>query len=444
MAAGNPIVYHGKLAGTRYSAFSVEGSILIKDDVDSSNPPSGHKKLVAKSDGLYSRDASGTDTKIGSGSSGGALANTVQITAGEDLDQYDAVYCEPRSGSFYKAYVGGSETVAVAVGIITESGGILQDDPGEMTLLGQVTGFSWGFYAANTVYLSETPGQVTNSQPSTVKVLGFMIDNSTLWFDPQTSSSQASSSSEIQGTSGQVLSQYDIVYLDTSDGHYRRATNNGTDLEANAVGTVTQSSGLGNPETGSILLNGLVTNDNWSWTPGATLYLDVDGGMTETQPDISQYVVKPLGFAVSETQIWFSPDLGLKVSEGGGGSPSGGSGTTLADTFTLSSHGFGVGQVLYKTSGSWDLAIATSDASAEAIGVISAVTTDTFTLVFAGVISGLTGGTDGAVGFLSESTAGDITTTEPDASLYVSKPILIYTSATTAVVNIMRGVRTPA
>lgn len=117
-----------------------------------------------------------------------------------------------------------------------------------------------------------------------------------------------------------------------------------------------------------------------------------------------------------------------------------GSGDSVKKTYTQASHGFAAGNPIYRKSDStWVKAKADVATTAEVIGVVESVNGDDFVLVESGYITGLSGGTDGAVGFLSAATAGAITTTEPDPSLYISKPLLTYTGTTTAIVNIMRG-----
>jgi hypothetical protein len=322
MAAGNPSVFYGKLAGTRNSAFKVPGSLVIQEDGDSSNPPSGFKKFIAKSDGVYVKDSSGSELLIGASSGEGSSTLAVQGTAGDDLSQDDVVYMDIRSTGFLKASNSSLPNDAV-LGIVTESGGIFTDDTGEITLFGSVTHSLSAIYAGQAVYLGSSPGQLVNSSPATgsVKCLGYAIDNNTIWFNPNITSNEFS----IRGTGGESLLEYAVVYPDPQDsGSYKKATNDGTDTEANAVGITTEK--LVPPGSGNVVLQGFVTNGDWSWTPGATLYLGTDGSMTETQPDVSQYIVKPLGYAINETKIWFSPDLGLKMSTGTGSGSSGGGG----------------------------------------------------------------------------------------------------------------------
>jgi hypothetical protein len=122
-----------------------------------------------------------------------------------------------------------------------------------------------------------------------------------------------------------------------------------------------------------------------------------------------------------------------------------GGGSATTKTYTQASHGFSVQQALYRKSDStWALAKADSESTAEALGVIQSVTDNTFTLVMGGEITGLSGLTDGTTYFVSAATAGLLTATEPDSTLYYSKPLLVATSATTGMVVNMRGLKVNA
>jgi Phage tail repeat like len=122
---------------------------------------------------------------------------------------------------------------------------------------------------------------------------------------------------------------------------------------------------------------------------------------------------------------------------GGGG---GGSGEATEVSITQSSHGFSVGNALKKTGASYALAQADSAANAEVVGIVSAVAdANTFTLLTGGYIDTLTGLTANTTYFLSDATAGLLTTTEPTAVGAISKPLLNTVSTTAGVFTNMRG-----
>lgn len=119
--------------------------------------------------------------------------------------------------------------------------------------------------------------------------------------------------------------------------------------------------------------------------------------------------------------------------------PAAGSGTSSSRSITQAAHGLAVGNAVYLNGTTYTKAIATSSAAAEAVGVVSVVTdANTFTLVTHGHLTGLTGLTAGSTYFVSETTAGALSTTEP-AAPNVSKPVMLADSTTSGYVLNMRG-----
>lgn len=112
----------------------------------------------------------------------------------------------------------------------------------------------------------------------------------------------------------------------------------------------------------------------------------------------------------------------------------------ITKTLTQASHGFSVGDAIYySTTGSaYAKSKADAEATAECEGIVSAVDGNDFTLTLHGWISGLTGLTAGEQ-YVSPTTAGALTTTEPSTAGHVSKPVMFATSSSGGYVNIMRG-----
>lgn len=107
---------------------------------------------------------------------------------------------------------------------------------------------------------------------------------------------------------------------------------------------------------------------------------------------------------------------------------------------TQASHGFAVGDVLKRASGSYAKAQADSAANAEVVGIVSAVPTDgTFVLTAQGRITGLTGLTDATLYYLDPSTAGALTATQPTSTGQIVKPLLIASGTTSGYFVNMRG-----
>ena len=104
-------------------------------------------------------------------------------------------------------------------------------------------------------------------------------------------------------------------------------------------------------------------------------------------------------------------------------------------TITQSSHGFTVGKVL-KSSGSngtYATALADTAANAEVVGiVVQVIDATTFTMALSGRITvdgAVPNVTAGSVLFLSASSAGDLTSTEPTTAAQISKPVAVVTTA---------------
>lgn len=140
------------------------------------------------------------------------------------------------------------------------------------------------------------------------------VDSGTEWLT--VSSESSSAGIVVDGTAGEALAVYDVVYA--SSGEYLKGQSDNTEAEADVVGIVTEALGIANEASGEITLSGLVTNAGWSWTPGAQLFLSgTYGGITETEPTTEGHYVKPVGFAVTATQIFFNPQSGWVAGEAG-------------------------------------------------------------------------------------------------------------------------------
>ncbi len=130
----------------------------------------------------------------------------------------------------------------------------------------------------------------------------------------------------------------------------------------------------------------------------------------------------------------------LTVNITGGG----GSGETVAWSVNQTSHGFVVGDVVRSngTANQYTKAQADSATNAEVMGIVTAVAdANNFTITSHGYITtGVPAGTVGDVLFLSASTAGALTATEPSGTGEVSFPMLtIIQSGARGFVNLRRG-----
>lgn len=123
-------------------------------------------------------------------------------------------------------------------------------------------------------------------------------------------------------------------------------------------------------------------------------------------------------------------------------SASGGGGTWGTQAIAQTSHGLSVGNVVYYTGSAYAKAQADTVAHAEVAGIVdSVVDANNFVLRLIGHITGLSGLTAGTVYFLSPTTAGALTATEPAAIGQVSKPVLIADGTTTGYFFDFRGLQ---
>tara|TARA_R110000765_G_scaffold425448_1_gene538399 strand:- start:411 stop:1742 length:1332 start_codon:yes stop_codon:yes gene_type:complete len=109
---------------------------------------------------------------------------------------------------------------------------------------------------------------------------------------------------------GEALSAFQTVCISTTAGDVIVS-------DSNALGTmpvigICGGSAISNNATGTILLNGFIRDDSWSWTAGSILYAsETAGAMTHTAPTTSGALVQPLGVALTATVVLFQPSLSI-------------------------------------------------------------------------------------------------------------------------------------
>lgn len=103
-------------------------------------------------------------------------------------------------------------------------------------------------------------------------------------------------------------------------------------------------------------------------------------------------------------------------------------------------HTFSVGNILYLSGSTYTKAIATAANTAEVVGMVSRVIdSNNFEITLSGEVTGLSSLTAGTVYFLSDSSAGAYTATEPTTLGYVSVPLGVASSTTSFYVAPKRG-----
>jgi len=249
----------------------------------------------------------------------------------------------------------------------------------------------------------------------------------------------------------QVQTFYQVAHGFTIGDAVRKTTTSGVWAFATAD-TAVNSEALGivdscpDSDHFSIVTHGLITSLS-GLMEGSVYFLATSSlgsapfrniGLTEPLTLIS----KPMYVAVSTSSAIVVNYRGSEALSGGGG---GGGGTGVSEDITQVAHGFSLGDVIRRTSGSWVISTADNDINAESLGVISVVAdANNFTVIFDGLIDTLSGLMDGQVYFLATSSTGpvplrNVTLTEP-LTPYVSKPIYVATSPSSAIITSYRGV----
>jgi hypothetical protein len=149
----------------------------------------------------------------------------------------------------------------------------------------------------------------TNYMPATVINYADSVDNLTAHLN-------GIDSALIQGiivswTAAETLAQYNVTYSDSSSlGNLKKAVNT-SEASADAIGIVLESGGISQNSSGAVALGPAII-EMGTWTKGATLYVsDTAGSLTQVKP-VSGYI-KPIGFAISTTALYFNPQIGWSV-----------------------------------------------------------------------------------------------------------------------------------
>jgi hypothetical protein len=107
------------------------------------------------------------------------------------------------------------------------------------------------------------------------------------------------------------------------------------------------------------------------------------------------------------------------------------SGDAIKKQISQSSHGFSVQDVIGWSGGTYNKAIADGTYDGEVLGIVSSVPNiNAFELTQAGYITGLTSLVQSTTYFLSDSTPGLLTATEPTGDTHISKAMLLADSTT--------------
>lgn len=123
----------------------------------------------------------------------GVKATTITVTAGEALAERDIVYWTDSTPNAFLADANDLATLAVHFGIVTESGGISISSTGEVTVFGEISGFSsLDITGDMKLYLDTTAGGLTTTRPVpssggaqvAIVELGFVVNATTIFLTP--------------------------------------------------------------------------------------------------------------------------------------------------------------------------------------------------------------------------------------------------------------------
>lgn len=225
---------------------------------------------------------------------------------------------------------------------------------------------------------------------------------------------------------------YSVVRLDGAN--YVKAIADDSD-RSEAIGIVTSITSSNEFE---LTTSGKFSISAALFTPGTVYFLSesTSGSLTSTEPTASGTVSKPVVIADTTTSGYFVNMRGSYNEES-----SDSSGTGVKVTISQIGHGLSIYSLVRLNGVSFVKAIATTSANAEVVGIVTEIVSDDeFVLTTYGRVDiGVPLFTPGTVYFLSDSTAGSMTSVEPTTAGYISKPVFIADTTSTGFFINMRG-----
>jgi hypothetical protein len=110
-----------------------------------------------------------------------------------------------------------------------------------------------------------------------------------------------------QMLAGGSISAFDCVCIYSANGSVIK-TDASAYATARAIGIAPAA--ISNTATGTVLLQGFIRDDSWSWTPGSPLYLsETQGAMTHTPPSTDGAFVQVVGVALTADVVYINPSM---------------------------------------------------------------------------------------------------------------------------------------
>src|ERR1035437_4755106 len=219
------------------------------------------------------------------------------------------------------------------------------------------------------------------------------------------------------------------VNINNDEYWYKTGLTN-TSLVLKQSGTISSTNSI-TGATNGITVSGQIFKLGGTLTGATTILLNVGSSLIFTDNRTAKAGIQYGGDYTSgfTTNSLVTKGYVLSLS-----SISSGSGERITKLINKTSHGFNVKDVIGWSGGTYNKAIANGAYDGEVIGIVSkCYNSNCFDLTQAGYVTGLTGGSNLVINttyFLSDSTAGLITSVEPIIDQHISKSVMIANSST--------------
>jgi len=193
----------------------------------------------------------------------------------------------------------------------------------EILLQGYMRDDTWAWTPGETLYVSTTPGELTQTEPTELddytQAVGYAVTATIIYFEPISKASLIQdvyfnvslddvsvSGLRSTGTTTPAVTFGQALKIDSGTGEYIL-----TDADTlSTVPCVALAIDTGTGADKEILLQGYMRNDTWAWTPGSPLYVSTTAGaLTQTKPTDPGDYTQVVGYAVTAGIIYFEPTL---------------------------------------------------------------------------------------------------------------------------------------
>src|ERR1035437_6345480 len=216
------------------------------------------------------------------------------------------------------------------------------------------------------------------------------------------------------------------VNINNDEYWYKTGLTN-TSLVLKQSGTISSTNSI-TGATNGITVSGQIVKLGGTLTGATTILLNVGSSLIFTDNRTAKAGIQYGGDYTSgfTTNSLVTKGYVLSLS-----SISSGSGERITKLINKTSHGFNVKDVIGWSGGTYNKAIANGAYDGEVIGIVSkCYNSNCFDLTQAGYVTGLTGLVINTTYFLSDNTAGLMTSVEPTTDQHITKSVMIANSTT--------------